>query len=88
MRLTAYTCFFALAACSSGSEAPDKLEAADGDSGSVVVDDTGSGDAPCTEGWELGMCPPDFTLVDRNGDLRSFSEFRGQPTLVLGTAEW
>ncbi|HCH63725.1 MAG TPA: hypothetical protein DFR83_13040 [Deltaproteobacteria bacterium] len=86
MRWTAYTCLFALTACSTGAKTPDQL--GEEDSGSVVIDDTGSGDAPCTEGWELGMCPPDFTLVDRNGDLRSFSEFRGQPTLVLGTAEW
>ena len=52
------------------------------------AEDTAVEGVPCVEGWAVGMCPPDFTLIDARGELRSLSELRGQPILVLGTAEW
>ena len=72
-----------LVACSSGANKADtSTGTSSGDSG---IGDT---DGPCEEGFEVGMCPPDFTLVDGSNEPRSLTEFRGQPMLIMGTAEW
>jgi hypothetical protein len=74
-------------ACSSGAPQA-KLDSAPHGDHADSANDTGGGNDPCVEGWEVGMCPPDFTLVDASNELRSLSDLRGQPILVLGTAEW
>ena len=87
MRRIVGTLLAGLVACS-GGESQDKADHAS-DAGQLdSADDTGFDGAPCVEGWVVGMCPPDFTLVDARSELRSLSELRGQPILVLGTAEW
>ena len=63
----------------------------DGDPGTTDDGDPGTtddGDPDCTEGMEVGQCPPDFTLIDGSGAQRSLSELRGAPVLIVGTAEW
>ena len=76
-----------MVACSSGAS-QGKPDTASPQGNVDAAEDTGRDDGPCTEGWEVGMCPPDFTLVDARDELRSLSDLRGQPILVLGTAEW
>ena len=76
-----------LVACSSGASQGKSDRAPDGVR-PEPAEDTGEDASACVEGWEVGMCPPDFTLVDARDELQSLSALRGQPILVLGTAEW
>ena len=50
--------------------------------------DTGTPEVACLAGVEVGRCPEDVSLVDMDGELRTFSEFQGGPLLVMGTAAW
>ncbi|MFT5685974.1 MAG: peroxiredoxin, partial [Myxococcota bacterium] len=40
------------------------------------------------EGFAVGETPPDFTLVDAEGNLVSLSDFPDQRVMVVGTASW
>ena len=87
MRWAGYLWLPGLLACSTGAS-PGKVDRAPDGARPELTEDTGGDASGCEEGWEVGMCPPDFTLVDARDELRSLSELRGQPILVLGTAEW
>jgi hypothetical protein len=87
MRHFAYLLLPGVVACSSG-DSESKLDGPPDPAHLDSADGTGSDDVPCVEGWEVGMCPPDFTLVDARDAPQSLSDLRGQPILVLGTAEW
>lgn len=59
-----------------------------GEDGGSVDDDTGDSTPPCEEGLEVGQCPPDLPLIDGTEALHAFSDYRGGPVLIIGTAEW
>ena len=87
MRQMRFPVLMMTVACSNGDAREQEAPACDTEPADSAPD-TGEDGPPCVEGWEMGLCPPDFTLVDARDELRSLSEFRGQPVLVLGTAEW
>ena len=60
------------------------------DGGTTDGGTTDSGDdvEPCDEGLEVGQCPPDISFIDSDGAEHVFSDYRGGPVLILGTAEW
>ena len=62
---------------SRGDRAPD-VEWDSGDAGAV----------DCLVGVEVDQCPSDVSLVDADGRMRTFSEFRSRPVLVMSTAAW
>ena len=72
-----------LGACDDGSKGDS---AAADDSGEEIITDTEDGG--CVEGFSVGQCPPDFTLVDGDGAAVSLSDFSGKAVLVAGAAEW
>jgi hypothetical protein len=49
------------------------------------------GGGPCEEGdegLEEGQCPSDISFVDGTEVEHLFSDYRGSPVLIIGTAEW
>ena len=60
----------------------------DGGTTDVGTTDSGNDVEPCDEGLEVGLCPPDISFIDSSGAEHVFSDYRGGPVLILGTAEW
>ena len=81
-------------ACTDASS--DKSSNIDGDgttegtTGDTTEDttDNGTDESPCDEGLEVGQCPPDISFIDSSDAEHVFSDYRGGPVLIIGTAEW
>lgn len=77
---------------------PEKSSNIDGDATTEDTTDGGTTDGgttdsgddvePCDEGLDVGQCPPDISFIDSDGAEHVFSDYRGGPVLILGTAEW
>ena len=74
----------------SDSDADADVDAdADSDADSDTDSDTDT-DVECEEGFEVGQCPPDFTLplADGSGDFSLSSVAGTKKVVVIGTANW
>ncbi len=40
------------------------------------------------QGFEVGDTPPDFALLDADGNTHRLSDYAGQRIAVVGTASW
>lgn len=45
-------------------------------------------DPPCTVGFDVGDCPPDFTLDAVGGTSVTLSQHGAQRVIVIGTSNW
>ncbi|MEL6341901.1 MAG: hypothetical protein AAFV53_02135 [Myxococcota bacterium] len=77
MRLTTWSSLLLWGACAPGDEPGARLDL----SNTIGAED-------CDGGFGVGQCPADFTLIDADGGDVSLSDSLGQPTLVIGAAEW
>ena len=73
---------------SSGADSAAEVDPGGDDAGSDGMGGTEDSAIPCDEGLDIGQCPPDLPLVDGDGTEHAFSDYRGRPVLILGTAEW
>lgn len=55
---------------------------------STDSDPSDTAEAACEPGLDLGACPPDVTLLDREGASVSLLSFRGDATVLASEAEW
>ncbi len=60
-----------------------------GDTGQSGTSTAPSTSTPgCVTGFDIGECPPDFALPDRNAETVRLSDYPGLRVAVVGTAEW